>query len=203
MVWQGLVPTTLIVFEILNFTTGGNISIQKPGNETGEMSYECGRNVTLTCNFKKSRFAISWMNATDVIPIVKCTQNKCFLTPVYEGQYSFIYDRHGIFNLTVTEITKEDNGRKLICSDGSDSDSEIIKVTDYEPLLFEDTKNGTVRAISGCISQDTEVSFKWIKLSVSSYISILVTMEINFLPVLPSAKILFTYRKEPKRAQIT
>ncbi|XP_060569636.1 uncharacterized protein LOC132728046 [Ruditapes philippinarum] len=65
-------------------------------------------------------------------------------------------------------MTKEDNGKKFICSDGSDIDSEVIKVTDYEPLLFEDTINGTVRAISGCVSQETEVSFKWIKMSVSS-----------------------------------
>ncbi|XP_060565917.1 uncharacterized protein LOC132724948 isoform X1 [Ruditapes philippinarum] len=169
MIWQRLAITTLLtICARLNLTTGGNISIQKLGNQTGEMSYECGRNVTLTCNFKKRRFAISWMNAIDVIPIVKCSQNNCFLTPDYEGQYRFTYDRQGIFNLTVIQITKEDNGRKLICSDGTDSDSEIIKVTDYQPLLFEDTISGTVRAISGCISQDTEVSFKWIKMSVSS-----------------------------------
>jgi hypothetical protein len=93
------------------------------------MPYECGRNVTLTCNFKKSTFAISWIHATDVIPIAKCIQHECFLTPAYEGQYAFTYDIQGIFNLTVIEITKEDNGRKLICSDGSDSDSEVIKVT--------------------------------------------------------------------------
>ncbi|XP_060573098.1 uncharacterized protein LOC132731017 isoform X2 [Ruditapes philippinarum] len=172
MIWQRLAITTISTLcVIFNLISGGNISIQKHDNKTGELSYECGRNATLTCNFKKSTFAISWMNATDVIPIVKCThnsQNKCFLTPDYEGQYRFTYDIQGSFNLTVIKITKEDNGRKLICSDGSDSDYEVIKVTDYEPLLLEDTINGTVGAISGCISQHTEVYFKWIKVSVSS-----------------------------------
>ncbi|XP_060573102.1 uncharacterized protein LOC132731019 [Ruditapes philippinarum] len=180
MIWQRLVITTLLtICARLNLTTGGHISIQKPGKQTGEMSYECGRNVTLTCNFKKCTFAILWMCATDVIPIAKCIQHKCFLTPAYKGQYAFTYDIQGIFNLTVIEITKEDNGRKLICSDGSDSDSEVIKVTDYEPLLFEDTINGTIRATSGCISQETEVSFKWIKMSVSSGIEEEITPTIH------------------------
>ncbi|XP_060577803.1 uncharacterized protein LOC132734934 [Ruditapes philippinarum] len=169
MIWQKLTITTrLTLCALIHFTSGGNISIQKPGNQTGETPYECGRNVTLTCKFKKNTFAIVWMKATDIIPIAKCTQNNCVLTPEYNGQYTFTYDIQGILNLTIIEITKEDNGRKLICSDGSDSDYEVIKVTDYEPLLFEDTISGTVRAISGCISQDTEVSFKWIKMSVSS-----------------------------------
>jgi hypothetical protein len=92
------------------------------------MPYECGRNVTLTCNFNKCIFAILWKYATDVIPIAKCIQHECFLTPAYKGHYTFTYDKQGIFNLTVIEITKEDNGRKLVCSDGSDSDSEVIKV---------------------------------------------------------------------------
>ncbi|XP_060573199.1 uncharacterized protein LOC132731101 isoform X2 [Ruditapes philippinarum] len=169
MIWERLAITTLLtICAKINLTTGGNISIQKPGNQTGEKPYECGRNVTLTCKFKKNTFAIVWMKATDIKPIAKCTQNNCFLTSENNGQYTFTYDIQGIFNLTVIEITKKDNGRKLICSDGSDSDYEVIQVSDYEPLLFEDTINGTVRAISGCISQDIEVSFKWIKVSVSS-----------------------------------
>jgi hypothetical protein len=117
------------LFCIFLINSGGNISIQKPGNQTGEMPYECGRNVTLTCTFKKNTFAILWMYANNVTPIVKCTRNKCALTPDYEGQYTFTYDRHGIFNLTVIDMTKEDNGKKFICSDGSDIDSEVIKVT--------------------------------------------------------------------------
>jgi hypothetical protein len=69
------------------------------------------------------------MNANDVIPIVKCTRNKCVLNPDYDGQYTFSYDIQGIFNLTVIKITKKHNGKKLICSDGSDSDYEVIEVS--------------------------------------------------------------------------
>lgn len=72
----------------------------------------------------------------------------------------------GFFNLTFTKLTKHDDGRKLVCSDGSSSDSHIVRVRDYEPRIIEDTKNGTISAISGCIFENRNVSFKWIKVNI-------------------------------------
>ncbi|XP_060606154.1 uncharacterized protein LOC132758492 isoform X2 [Ruditapes philippinarum] len=41
---------------------------------------------------------------------------------------------------------------------------------DYEPVLLEDTKFGTITAISGCISNNTHVLFKWKKIYTGSTI---------------------------------
>ncbi|XP_060597713.1 uncharacterized protein LOC132751553 [Ruditapes philippinarum] len=75
--------------------------------------------------------------------------------------------RH-LFDLTVLKVTMELNGRTLVCSDGSNTASYYISVKDYEPTLIEDRNSGSIKATSGCMSPDTDVSFKWIKIYASS-----------------------------------
>ncbi|XP_060604687.1 uncharacterized protein LOC132757425 isoform X2 [Ruditapes philippinarum] len=105
------------------------------------------------------------MNQNDISAIAQCIRNKCDINPKYNGQYKISYDEtNHIFNLTIINITMKDNGRKLVCSDGTSTDSQLIRVKDFEPLIFENTTAGTIQAISGCISNVTKVSFKWIKI---------------------------------------
>lgn len=124
---------------------------------------ECGRSLTLTCKFKRNTAAIVWKNANDISPIAKCIKYFCTINPAYHGQYNISFDTtRCMFNLTVMQVTMEDNGRILVCSDGSHTDSKIIVVRDYNLNLIGDRYSDTIIAASGCVSQDTDVSFKWI-----------------------------------------
>lgn len=151
--------------------TGADVFIQKTDSLSYETDHECGRNLTLSCQLKKNTFASVWKIANKITPIAHCVQNVCDLNPDYVGQYSISSDMTlGVFNLTIQNMTKKDNGRKLICSDGSHFDSYIVRVRDYKPRLFEYTQFGTIEATSGCVSQDTNVIFRWIKISAISNI---------------------------------
>ncbi|XP_060581947.1 uncharacterized protein LOC132738461 [Ruditapes philippinarum] len=150
---------------------GPDVVIQKAGTLADVTPSECGRSLTLSCIFKKDTFAIVWKNRNDKIAIAQCLQNVCDINPELEGQYNISFDsKQCIFNLTIIKVTMKDNGRNLVCSDGSHSDSYNITVRDNEPHLAENTTSGTISATSGCISQDTNVSFKWIMISESSKI---------------------------------
>ncbi|XP_060603252.1 uncharacterized protein LOC132756250, partial [Ruditapes philippinarum] len=142
-----------------------NVDILEPDSLAYGKTCECGRDLTLSCKFKNKTFAIAWMNQNDISAIAQCIRNKCDINPKYIDQYKISYDEtNHIFNLTIIKLTMKDNGRKLVCSDGTNTDSQLIRVKDYEPLLFENTTAGTIQAISGCISNVTRVSFKWIKI---------------------------------------
>ncbi|XP_060589108.1 uncharacterized protein LOC132744419 [Ruditapes philippinarum] len=146
--------------------TGANIAIQRKDNGADE-TCECGKNITLSCIFKKNTFAIEWMKANDIKPIAKCIQEDCILNPDYVEQYSISFDMaQGYFDLTVLKVTMELNGQMLVCSDGSNTVSYNMNVRDYEPYLTDDSNTRSIKAASGCISQDTHVSFKWIKINV-------------------------------------
>ncbi|XP_060580868.1 uncharacterized protein LOC132737581 isoform X2 [Ruditapes philippinarum] len=148
---------------------GANVVIQKTDSSGNEHACSCGRSLTLTCTLEEQKFAVAWMNANDITPIAQCVKQSCKLNPAYLGQYTFSSDAdRNIFNLTIIKVTKKDDGRKLVCSDGSNIDSIILRVIDYEPQLFEDTKNGTIMAMSGCVSQNRNVTFKWILVDVDS-----------------------------------
>lgn len=133
--------------------------------------FECGRSLTLTCKFTKNTFAIVWKNAYDISSIATCIQNECAVDPMYDGQYIISFDKTSrIFNLTLIMVTMKDNGRRLVCSDGSHTDYTIIAVRDYTLDLIENKNSGTITASSGCVSQDTGVSFKWMKINACSSI---------------------------------
>ncbi|XP_060557245.1 uncharacterized protein LOC132717713 [Ruditapes philippinarum] len=150
---------------------GPDVVIQRADTLAYETPSECGRNLTLTCISKKDTFAIVWKNGNDNIKIAECVQNVCSINPDFERQYNISFDSaRCIFNLTIMKVAMKDNGRNLVCSDGSHSDSYNITVKDNEPHLVENTTSGTILATSGCISQDTNVSFKWILISESSNI---------------------------------
>lgn len=159
--------------------TGANIAIQRKDNRADE-TCECGKSMTLSCIFKKNTFAVEWMEANDIKPIAKCLKQVCSLNPDYVEKYNISFDmEQGYFDLTVQKVTMELNGRKLVCSDGSHTASYNMSVKDYEPFLTDDSKSGSIKAASGCISQDTQVSFKWIKIYASS------NVEMEFNPESP------------------
>ncbi|XP_060589100.1 uncharacterized protein LOC132744412 [Ruditapes philippinarum] len=146
--------------------TGADVFILQTARQTVS---ECGRNLTLACKFKPDTFCIVWKNANDMATIAECKQKWCKLNPIYAGKYRISFDLNQcILNLTMIKATIEDNGRKLVCSDGSHIASKIVNIRDREPLLYEDTKSGTIMAKSGCTSQNTNVSFKWKLISVNS-----------------------------------
>jgi hypothetical protein len=71
------------------------------------------------------------MNSNDITGIGRCilVSNLCDINPAYDGQYSISSDiTKGIFNLTIINATAKDNKRKLVCSDGSHTDSITIRV---------------------------------------------------------------------------
>ncbi|XP_060568596.1 uncharacterized protein LOC132727175 isoform X2 [Ruditapes philippinarum] len=146
--------------------TGANIDIQRKDNRADE-TCECGKSITLSCTFRKNTFAIEWIYANDIKPIAKCIKQVCSLNPDYVEQYSITFDMaQGYFDLTVLKVTMELNRKMLICSDGSNTDSYKMSVRDYEPYLTDDSNTRSIKAASGCISQDTQVSFKWIKINM-------------------------------------
>ncbi|XP_060580961.1 uncharacterized protein LOC132737645 [Ruditapes philippinarum] len=167
MTYKVIFSVLILAFNTAFFEyTGANIFIKKADNRTNEITFECGKNVTLTCMFKNS-FGVEWMNEKNETGIAWCVQNKCTLTPVYVGQYSISSDMlRKIFNLTILKVTMKDDGRRLVCSDGSYTDSVILRVNDNTPRLLEDTQSGTIKAASGCVSLGTKVSFKWKKISI-------------------------------------
>jgi hypothetical protein len=119
----------------LNYS-GSNVYIFVPDSLANEHTNECGRDLTLPCKFKNKTFAIAWMNQNDISPIAQCVQNKCDINPKYIEQYTLSYDeRNHIFNLTIIKLTMKDNGRKLVCSDGTNTDSMIIRVRGKNSLL--------------------------------------------------------------------
>jgi hypothetical protein len=78
------------------------------------------------------------MNSNDITAISRCilVLNICDINPAYDGQYSISSDiPQGIFNLTIINVTAKDNGRKLVCSDGSHTDSITIRVRGNDYLL--------------------------------------------------------------------
>ncbi|XP_060580684.1 uncharacterized protein LOC132737407 isoform X2 [Ruditapes philippinarum] len=159
---------TFSVWLLITYTDA-NVVIQKPDSSSNEHACSCGRSLTLTCMFEEHKFAVAWMNANDITPIAQCVQRSCDLNPVYLGQYTFSFDvDRNVFNLTIIKVTKKDNGRKLVCSDGSNIDSIILRVIDHEPQLFEDIWHGTIMATSGCVSQNSNVTFKWIVVDIDS-----------------------------------
>lgn len=148
----------------VHFSAFIDAAVQKPYIVAPEKPCECGKSLTLTCVFERGTFAIEWLNSYDATLIAHCVQNVCELNPKYYGQYDISVDLpRCVFNLTVTNVTMEDDSRRLMCSDGSQSDSKIIKVREYEPMLLEDSNYGVIKATSGCVSNEKEVTFKWIK----------------------------------------
>ncbi|XP_060555843.1 uncharacterized protein LOC132716562 [Ruditapes philippinarum] len=140
-----------------------NVDTLVPDSLANENACECGRDLTLSCKFKKKTFAIAWKNPHETVQIAKCLRNgtECDINPKYIDQYNISYDEtNHIFSLTIIKVTMKDDGRKLVCSDGTNTDSKIIRVKDYEPLLFENTTAGTIQAISGCISNVTKAHNK-------------------------------------------
>ncbi|XP_060554110.1 uncharacterized protein LOC132715152, partial [Ruditapes philippinarum] len=139
----------LAVLAIIN--TGLGVSIQTTSSLDGEESYECGRNITLSCMFKKNTSVIVWGKANSILRIARCDKTTCTLNPAYIGLYSISFDMtQGIFNLTIIKVTAEENGTKLICSDGSHSDSYILRV--YDPAVIipkTDSLGDTIQAECG------------------------------------------------------
>lgn len=165
-----LVPVSILLLSS-QFFVFIDAAVQKPYILAPEKPCECGKNLTLTCVFERGTFAIEWLNSYDATLIAHCVQNVCELNPKYYGQYDISADLQlYVFNLTIKNVTKEDDSRKLMCSDGIQSDSKSIKVREYEPLLLEDSKYGVITATSGCVSNEKEVTFKWIKLVNRSHL---------------------------------
>jgi hypothetical protein len=103
--------------------------IQKPDSSGNEQACTCGRSLTLTCTLEEQKLSVAWMNANDITAIAQCVKRSCDLNPVYLGQYTFSFDvDRNVFNLTIIKVTNKDNGRKLVCSDGSNIDSVILSV---------------------------------------------------------------------------
>ncbi|XP_060600934.1 uncharacterized protein LOC132754331 isoform X2 [Ruditapes philippinarum] len=159
---------------------GSNVDILVPDSLAYGKTCECGRDLTLSCKFKNKTFALAWMNLNDISPIAQCVRNECDINPKYIDQYKISYDEtNHNFNLTIIKLTMKDTGRKLVCSDGTNTDSMIIRVRDYEPHLLENTTTGIIQAISGCITNVTKVSFKWIKICASSKLEKEITPKIQ------------------------
>jgi hypothetical protein len=129
--------------------------IQKPDSSSNELACSCGRSLTLTCTLEEHKFAVAWMNANNITSIAQCVQQSCNLNPVYLGQYTFSSDvDRNIFNLTIIKVSMKDNGRKLVCSDGSNIGSQILKVTskysfliihrNFESCSLSPCKNGKI-----------------------------------------------------------
>ncbi|XP_060600930.1 uncharacterized protein LOC132754330 isoform X2 [Ruditapes philippinarum] len=146
-----------------------DVQILEPECLANGKACECGRNLTLSCKLRINTFAIAWMNENDITPIAQCVRNNCAINSGYIHEYTISYDKtEYIFNLTIIKLTMKDNGRKMVCSDGTSTDTKFIRVRDIEPLLFENTTTGTIHAISGCVSDGTKVSFKWIKIDANN-----------------------------------
>lgn len=140
-----------------------NVEIQKHGNDR---TCTCGKNLTITCKLKEHRLAMAWMNGNSIISIAECVESSCNLNPAFNGQYAFSYNiEQGIYNLTVIKVTKKDNGKRLVCSDGSHTDFLVLKVNGHDAQLIEDKQSGSIIAKSGCISDESKVTFKWISVS--------------------------------------
>lgn len=167
----------VLSFPVLH--TDENVAIE---NADSLNPCECGRNLTLTCKLKKNMFAVEWLNKNDTTPIAQSVDSSCDLNSDYIGHFKFTCDiRQAIYNLTILDVTMTDNRKTLICSDGSDSDTKVLTVKDLEPIVIENTKNGNVEVRSGCISNGTNVSLKWRKISVSS------KLEEEFFPTIQKA----------------
>jgi hypothetical protein len=111
------------------FLSDPAVFIHKTGSLGDKIEAECGKNLTLSCMFRKNTFAIVWKNPDDISPIAQCIQNDCNLNPSFVGLYDIAFDKtRCVFNLTIIKATKKDNGRKLVCSDGSHSDFQILRV---------------------------------------------------------------------------
>jgi hypothetical protein len=71
---------------------------------------------------------MSWLTGKERIKIANCVGKECDQNPNYSGLFDFTFDvKHGVFNLTIVKVTTEDNGRVLVCTDGSDFDTQVIK----------------------------------------------------------------------------
>jgi hypothetical protein len=122
--WYNLIHFFLIIDE--------GVVILNTGGITNQAVSECGQSLTLTCTFRKNTSAIVWKNAKEFSSIAMCIHNDCDINDEYVGQYRISFDKTlCIFNLTVINVTMKDNGRKLVCSDGSRTDSKIIAVRGY------------------------------------------------------------------------
>jgi hypothetical protein len=114
---------------VFRLNAGLGVIIKTTDGLDDKEPYACGRNITLSCMFKENSFAVAWRKSNENTPIAKCIQNACDLNSDYVGIYSISFDiDHGIFNLSMLKVNAEENGTKLVCSDGSQSDSFIIKV---------------------------------------------------------------------------
>ena len=103
---------------------GTNIEISTEGKVI-----ECGQNLTLICKIKEYESIAAWMYENDVIPILDCVGKSCRINPNNLGKYEFTYDvNQGVFNLTIIHLSRNDIGKTYTCSDGYESDSEVISL---------------------------------------------------------------------------
>lgn len=158
-----------------------DVVILNTGRNANQAVSECGANLTLTCQFKKNTFAVVWKHANVFSFIAMCIHNYCDINPEYVGQYDISLDKAMcIVNLTVINVKMKDNGRRLVCSTGTHSDSQIVTVRDYHLDLSQERKTGTIKAASGCVSQDTDVSFKWMKIDACNSIETQFAPKVRF-----------------------
>jgi hypothetical protein len=120
--------------------SGSNVKILVPHSLANENTFECGRDLTLPCKFKNKTIGIAWKNPSEISPIAKCILDQCDINPKYINQYNISYDEtNHIFNLTIIKLTMKDNGRKLVCSDGTSTDSQLISVKGEHNLFIYTT----------------------------------------------------------------
>ncbi|XP_060605153.1 uncharacterized protein LOC132757784 [Ruditapes philippinarum] len=127
-----LISLLILAATSVTMSTDTGVGVQITKSFMNEKPYECNRNLTVTCKFKTNRTVVVWRMSNDRRKIAECSllQHKCSLNDDYIGQYDYSADlTGGIFNLTIIHMTMQYNRRKLVCSDGSSSDSHVIKVT--------------------------------------------------------------------------
>jgi hypothetical protein len=119
------------------FNSGADVAILQTSSTDDWNPHECGKSLTLDCVFTRKAVSVVWMNGNNRTRIAICSQNNCSLNPQYTDKYDISFDmRWCIFSLTIRMVTKKDDGRKIICTDGTNNDYYIINVRSKNNFIF-------------------------------------------------------------------
>ena len=95
-----------------------SVTISQKGERFIDSSFECGKEVVLSCQAENYTASMSWQNESSTIPLAECFFDICNMDPDVTNEYNFTADTDtGTFNLTFN-ATSYHNGTTYKCEIG-------------------------------------------------------------------------------------
>lgn len=172
------VLVSYFLFVLLHFTTAVQFNVS--GILGNIHAFACHESAILHCIVSSGTNPVFWQVGKPVFPstaiAAECSGQSCHINPAVSGKYSFSYDDiSGISNLTIFNVTSEDDRMQYICDDGSSPPPSPFVGNVQDPpepetthiINVSDPRNRTsITVRTSCVSPSLVegISFKWFTL---------------------------------------